>query len=94
MNKSTAEVKGVRRDKPSSFLRSFVEHPASVDETYWQHSKFAMRFAGRLMVAGGAALVHAFVPALFETTASRMVNSIYLELNARHCAEAAGKELQ
>ena len=71
------------RPQPS-FFRSFIDHPASVDESYWQHLRFAMRFAFRLLAAGGAAVVHAFIPALFETTASRMVNSICQDLNNRH----------
>ena len=83
-NGDTATAKPVRQP---SFFRSFVDHPATVDETYWQHLKFAMRFAVRLLAAGGAAIVHAFIPALFETTASRMVNSIYQDLNARHTTE-------
>jgi hypothetical protein len=55
----------------------FTDHPASVDETYFGHMAFAGWFAGRLFMAGGAALVHAFLPFLFETTASRIVRELY-----------------
>jgi Family of unknown function (DUF6356) len=55
----------------------FTDHPASVDETYFGHMAFAGWFAGRLLMAGGAALVHAFLPFLFETTASRIVRELY-----------------
>ena len=57
--------------------RLFVEHPASVDETYFGHMAFAGWFASRLFAAGFAALVHAFLPFLFETTASTIIRELY-----------------
>jgi len=55
----------------------FLDHPESVDETYGQHFVFALKFSARLLVAGGAALVHAFIPALCERTASRIIADLY-----------------
>ncbi|MEO9826630.1 MAG: DUF6356 family protein [Paracoccaceae bacterium] len=55
----------------------FLNHPASVDETYGQHARFAGGFALKLFVAAGAAAVHAVIPCLFEKTASRMVSDLY-----------------
>lgn len=55
----------------------FTHHPASVHETYFGHMAFAGWFASRLFMAGGAALVHAFLPFLFESTASRIVRELY-----------------
>ena len=55
----------------------FTDHPASVDETYFGHMAFAGWFASRLLLAAGAALVHAFLPFLFETTASRIIRELY-----------------
>lgn len=66
------------------FFRSFVDHPASVDETYFEHMRFAFGFAGTMMAAGLAALIHAFIPPLFETTASRLVRKMNARLEARH----------
>ena len=40
-------------------MRLFTEHPASVNETYGQHFLHASRFAGSLLLAGCACLVHA-----------------------------------
>ena len=56
--------------------RLFIEHPASVDETYFGHMAFAAWFSSRLFMAAGAAIVHAFLPFLFETTASRIVREL------------------
>lgn len=65
------------------FARAFRDHPASVGETYLAHMAFAAWFASRLFLAGAAALVHAFLPFLFETTASRMVGDLFERLRAR-----------
>ena len=51
----------------------FTDHPASVDESYFEHMAFALKFCGILTLAAGAALVHAFIPCLCEKTASKMV---------------------
>ncbi|MEM8803315.1 MAG: DUF6356 family protein [Pseudomonadota bacterium] len=61
----------------------FTRHPASVGESYFQHAVFAGRFAGRLFAAGGAALLHAVVPCLFEKTASRMIAEMYEMTHSR-----------
>lgn len=58
-------------------LRLMTDHPASVDETYFEHLAFAARFAGVLFAAGAAALIHAVLPFLFERTASRLVRDLY-----------------
>lgn len=67
--------------------RLFFAHPRSVGESYLQHNAFALRIAGRLLVAGMAALVHAIVPCLCETTASRIVLAMHADIAARR-AEA------
>jgi Family of unknown function (DUF6356) len=55
----------------------FIEHPASVDETYFQHLRFAVNFSVLLLAAGAAALVHALIPCLFEKTAGNIVRKLY-----------------
>ncbi|MGB0497890.1 MAG: DUF6356 family protein [Rubricella sp.] len=57
--------------------RVFLDHPRKVDESYFEHMAFALRFAGKLGLAAGAALVHALIPCLFEKTASRIVADLY-----------------
>ena len=60
----------------SRIARLFVDHPASVDETYLGHMAFAAWFSSKLFMAACAALIHAFLPFLFETTASRIVREL------------------
>lgn len=57
--------------------RLFIDHPASVDETYLEHMAFAGKFSVKLFAAGCAALVHAVLPFCFEKTASRIVADLY-----------------
>lgn len=59
------------------FKELFIDHPRQVRETYFQHFLFAMRFSIMLIVAAIAALIHAFVPALFEKTASSIVADLF-----------------
>lgn len=60
-----------------SLAKIFTSHPSKVGETYFGHMAFAAWFSSRLLMAAGAALVHAFLPFLFETTASRIVRELY-----------------
>lgn len=64
-------------------LTAFTAHPASVDETYGEHFRFALGFAGALFLAAGAALIHALLPFLFEKTASRIVARLYARTHNR-----------
>lgn len=63
--------------------RTFLEHPESVDETFLQHFAFAMKFSGTLFFAAFAALVHAFIPALCERTASCKINELHNRMHNR-----------
>jgi Family of unknown function (DUF6356) len=64
--------------------RSFTEHPASVGETYFEHLLRAAWFGGRMLLAGGACLVHAVFPFLFVKTGSETIT----ELNAAILAKS------
>jgi len=61
----------------------FLTHPSSVDESYFEHMAFAGRFSGKLFLAGLCALVHAFLPFLFERTASGMIAEMYARTHNR-----------
>jgi hypothetical protein len=63
--------------------RVFLDHPANVDETYFEHAAFAGRFSGKLFLAAAAAAVHAVIPCLFERTASRMIADMYAKTHNR-----------
>jgi len=49
-------------------LKLFIDHPATVGETYWAHLLFAGRFGLRMMAGGAACLLHGLLPFLFTST--------------------------
>jgi len=53
--------------------RLFFDHPTSVGETYGEHFQFASSVGWTMLAGGAAAFVHALIPALCETTASRAI---------------------
>lgn len=63
--------------------RVFIDHPRSVDESYFQHFRFAAGFAIALLSAGAAAAVHAIIPCMCEKTASRKVQNLYRRIDNR-----------
>lgn len=65
--------------------RLFTDHPAMVGETYPEHMRTALSFAGPLAKASAAALVHAVLPFLCTTTASDTVKGLYARMT-RRCA--------
>jgi Family of unknown function (DUF6356) len=71
--------------------RVFLAHPRTVGESYLEHCAFALRFGSRLLMAGSAALVHAIVPCLCETTASRIILAMNADIVARR-AKASGSQ--
>lgn len=71
---------------PQALTRLFVDHPGTVGETYLGHARFAFGFAFWLLMAGLAALVHAILPFLFETTASNIIERLHLRMHNRHGA--------
>ncbi|GAB5471645.1 MAG: DUF6356 family protein [Rhodospirillales bacterium] len=63
--------------------RLFLSHPRSVEESYLEHLLFAGRFGATLLLAAGAALLHALLPFCCEKTASRMVAQLYHQTRNR-----------
>ena len=63
--------------------RVFLAHPRDVNESYAEHAVFAGGFALRLLLAAGAASIHAVIPCLFEKTASRMIADMHARTQNR-----------
>lgn len=64
--------------------RFFLSHPRSVNESYAAHAGTALGVGARMIGGGLAAIVHGLVPALFQTTGSRTIKSLYARLDDRH----------
>ena len=76
------------------FRRLFLDHPASVGESYAEHFGVASRF-GLTMIAGGARCTfHALLPFVFRTAGSDTVARLHAELvTKRNAARAAQAQM-
>ena len=63
--------------------RLFLSHPQQVGESYFQHQRVALSFALPLLGAGLAAMIHAVVPGLCETTAGDAIRKLHARLEKR-----------
>ena len=50
----------------------FTEHLHSVNESYWEHFGFALKFGTKMTLGGLAAMMHAVLPFLFITAAGKI----------------------
>ena len=60
-----------------TLLDSFTHHPASVNETYFEHLYSAWSFAFRMACAGCACFLHGLFPFLFVTTGSSTIRELH-----------------
>ncbi len=58
----------------------FLDHPADLGESYREHMREASGYGFRLIAAGLACLVHATIPALFQTRGSDTIRALHERL--------------
>ena len=76
-----------------SMSKLFTGHPQAVNESYFEHMAFALKFSGRLFRAAFAAFAHGFVPGVCETTASSAILAMNDEIRARRAQMAQGAKV-
>jgi hypothetical protein len=77
------------------FRRLFLDHPASVGESYLEHMGVASRFGFRMIGGGMGCAIHAVLPFLFKTRGSDTVQALNAELVAkRNAARAAQTQMR
>lgn len=57
--------------------RLFIEHPATVGESYIEHLLAASGFGLRMVAGGIACLLHGLLPFLFVGTGSKAVSKLH-----------------
>jgi len=67
-------------------------HLKDADEGYWQHFRFATTFGLLAAAAGFAAIVHAFIPGICTSTASRIIRHLGQLIDDRSRIEAIERE--
>ncbi len=72
------------------FKDLMTDHPASVNETYWQHMGVAFSFGGRMIWGGIACLLHGIFPFLFTKTGSRAVTELHDRMVTHRTRQAPG----
>ncbi len=71
--------------------RLFLDHPASVGESYGEHFGVATRFGAKMVVGGIGAIVHGILPFAFKTTGSRTIGALHAEMVAKRTAVRDGQ---
>lgn len=74
---------------PPVIRKAFLDHPASVDETYFEHFRVSTHYARELLTAGAKAMMHALVPGMCCTSASDKIKQLHGEVTTGHRAELA-----
>ena len=60
--------------------KTFIQHPASVGETYWSHMRASLSYSWRLYVLSFRAVVHALVPSAHIDSTSKGTMRLATEL--------------
>jgi hypothetical protein len=76
------------------FKRLFLDHPASVGESFRQHFGVATRFGFILLWGGMRAVLHGFIPALCKTSGSDTVIRLHNELVAKRNATRDARSIE
>ena len=72
----------------SLWQRLFTDHPATVNETYFQHFASSASFGLRMIGGGLACFVHAFLPGVFCSKGSETICKLHerMVVNRRRVA--------
>jgi len=73
----------------SVMIKRFTDHPASVDETYFQHMGMAFGFGGRMLAGSLACFVHGLFPWLCMTRGSDTVRGLHQRMVTNRVARPA-----
>ena len=58
-------------------MKIFTQHLDDADETYFQHMRFALSFAGHMLIGAIACTIHAIAPFLFVSTGSQRIKFLH-----------------
>ena len=65
-------------------IKQSQKHLEDTNERYFQHLRFALTYSASCLYAGITALIHGFIPALFQTAASEKVDELYNRQRTLH----------
>ena len=70
----------------------FVEHPADLGETYFEHLRHAAGFSATMFVGSLACLVHAIIPGLCVQTGSNAIRILHSRMVTGRAAKPTPAE--
>jgi hypothetical protein len=73
------------------FRKLFLDHPASVGESYTEHFGVAGRFGLKMVIGGTGCMLHALLPFVFKTRGSDTVRALHAEMVAKRSAVRAAQ---
>lgn len=59
------------------------DHLDGVSETYFEHMFYAFGYGTKMILGGLAAILHAIIPCIFQTTASNTIAELHVKLQDR-----------
>lgn len=71
--------------------RLFLDHPASVGESYAEHLGVASSFGVRMIGGGIGCMVHAILPFAFKSAGSDTIGALHRDLVAKRNAHRAAQ---
>ncbi len=63
----------------------FFNHPTENCMTYLEHSKLSLTLSSKLFLGSVKAFIHAFIPAIFETSTTALLKEIQDIINNSGC---------
>ena len=78
---------GVRVRVPPGAPKFNMKHLEEIGETWWQHCRFALRFAFVMFLTSVLLVVHAFFPNAFKSVGNDVVRHMHAILEARRNGE-------
>jgi len=69
----------------------FTDHPAMVNETYFQHMGMAMGFGGRMLLGALACFAHGLFPWLCLTRGSDTIRSLHHRMVSHRVVQPSGR---
>lgn len=72
-------------------FRRFTDHPASVDETYFQHMGMAIGFGGHMLLGALACFVHGLFPWLCLTRGSDTIRVLHHRMVSHRVVQHSGR---
>ena len=72
-------------------FRRFTDHPAKVNETYFQHMGVAFSFGGRMLLGSLGCFVHGFFPWLCLTRGSDTIRALHHRMVSHRVVQPGGR---